>query len=135
MIKLKLEKNYRNQPTLKLSIKDEDLESHRMIKRALLESKKITKGEYNYNIPIRFFEPIFKNTNKCELDIDSKSISSFLEFSDDYDEKYYYISEANSTYMKKWRQEGCPYIYRISIDLENKILHKDIIFKKINFLE
>ena len=133
MIKILLDKNTRNQPVLKLKIKDEDIELHKMIKRALIESKQIN-GEYNYNVPIRFFEVIFKNTPKSELEIDESSILSYLEFSDDYDENYYYILDVNARYMKKWREEGCPNIYKIRIDLDNKILYKDVVFKKLKVL-
>ena len=133
MIKIKLERNTRNQPIFKLRITDEDIELHKLIKRALIESKQIN-GEYNYNVPIRFFEVIFKNTPQNQLEIDESSILSYLEFSDDYDENYYYILDVNARYMKKWRDEGCPSIYKISIDLENKSLYKEIVFKKLKVL-
>ena len=32
--------------------------------------------------------------------------------------------------MKKWREEGCPNIYKIEIDKEKCILKKEIAFKK-----
>ena len=64
MVKIKLEKNQKDEPVFKLNIKEEEIDNYRFLKRALLEGKAI-KGRYNYEVPIRFFEPIFKNL-KCE---------------------------------------------------------------------
>ncbi len=114
MVKIKLEKNQKNEPVFKLNIKEEEIDNYRFLKRALLEGKAI-RGRYNYEVPIRFFEPIFK----------------YFEFSDEYDERYYYKTEVNAKYMKKWREEGCPNIYKIEIDKEKCILKKEIAFKKI----
>ena len=33
--------------------------------------------------------------------------------------------------MKKWREEGCPNIYKIEIDKEKYTLTKEMAFKKI----
>lgn len=128
MIKVKLEKNKKKQIVFKLKIKSID-ENNLLFKRAIMEGKKI-KGIYNYEIPLRFFVPIFKNVNKEELVLDMNSILSYLEFSDFYDENYYNETEANINYMKKWREEGCPNIYRVTIDKENYSIKKDVIFKK-----
>ncbi|GAA0078204.1 hypothetical protein UT300005_25820 [Clostridium sp. CTA-5] len=128
MIKVKLEKNKKKQIVFKLKIKSID-ENNLLFKRAIMEGKKI-KGIYNYEIPLRFFVPIFKNINKEELVLDINSILSYLEFSDFYDENYYNETEANINYMKKWREEGCPNIYRVTIDKENYSIKKDVIFKK-----
>ena len=130
MIKIKLEKNKKDEPIFKLNIKDEEIDKYRFLKRALLEGKSI-KGRYNYEIPIRFFEPIFRHLKSTEIKFDKKSIFQYFEFSDEYDEKYYYRTEVNAKYMKKWREEGCPNIYKIVIDRESYILTKEMAFKKI----
>ena len=57
---------------------------------------------------------------------------SFLEFSDDFDEKYFYIFQVNARYMKKWREERCPNIFKIEIDKETLEIKKEVIFKKID---
>ena len=56
------------------------------------------------------------NIDKENIKLDRYSKLSFLEFSDDFDEKYFYILEANAKYMKKWREEGCPNIFKIEIN-------------------
>ena len=77
---------------------------------------------------------LFKtNENKKEnLKIDRYSKNTFYEFSDRYDEKYYYSFEINAKYMKKWRQEECPDIFKVEIDSETLELKKEVIFKKID---
>ena len=57
MIAIKLEKNKRNEPILKLRVTEEDLKDKSFLKRALMEGRSL-KGEYNYKVPIRFFLPI-----------------------------------------------------------------------------
>ena len=131
MVKFKIDKNKKNEPLFKLEIKDEDIAKYRFIKRAIMESKKI-KGRYNYQVPIRFFEVILKNIPNDDIEIDKNSILESFEFSDDYDENYYYILEVNPKYMKYWRSEGCPNIYKISIDYNLKELKKQLTFKKIS---
>lgn len=131
MIKIKLESNKRNEPLFKIQIKEKDFEKHKFIKRALMEAKSI-KGRYNYLVPLRFFEPIINNISLNDFEIDKKSILFYLEFSDDYDEKYYYKTKADALYMKKWREEGCPNIFKINIDLESKKITKEIAFQKLN---
>ena len=34
--------------------------------------------------------------------------------------------------LKKWREEGCPNIFKINIDLESKKITKEIAFQKLN---
>lgn len=131
MIRIKLEKNKKDEPIFKLYIKDEELDNYRFLKRALLESKKI-KGRYNYQVPLRFFEPIFRNISSEEIKIDRYSLDYYLEFSDQYDEKYYYKIDANALFMKKWRLEGCPNIYKVILNKEDGTLTKEIAFERIN---
>lgn len=128
MIKIKLEKNKREELIFKLSLKDEDIKTNNILKRVIFESKKV-KGEYNYKVPMRFFEIILKTIKEKEVDKDS--IMSFLEFSDAYDDKYYYKTEANASYMKKWREEGCPNIYKVEIDKDTLKINKKLAFKRI----
>ena len=89
MARIKIEKNKKNEPIFKLKLKDCEIEKYRLLKRALMESKKI-KGHYNYMVPIRYFEVVFKNIKKEDMQIDKRSLNSYLEYSDDYDDVYYY---------------------------------------------
>lgn len=129
MIKIKLEKSRSGKILFKLKIKE--LESNIFLKRAIMESKKLEKASiYNYEVPLRFFFPIYKNYDKEKINIDKYSLTSYLEFSDEFDEIYYNELEATPKYMRKWREEGCPNIYRITINKETKEITKEIAFKK-----
>lgn len=131
MIKLKIECNKQGNLNLKMALKEELFKDNLIIKRVILESKG-TKGRFNYSIPMKFFIPMFNNLGKQYINIDSKSIVSFLEFSDEYDGEFYYSGEANAKYMRKWRDLKCPDIYRITIDLTSMTLNKELAFKKIS---
>lgn len=128
MIRAKLEKSKNGKIIFKLKIDDKD-KGNVLLKRALIEAK-VIKGRYQYEVPLRFFVPICKNINKERLQLDKKSILSYLEFSDCYDENYYTDIEATPKYMKKWREEGCPNIYRITIDEDDYEIKKEVVFKK-----
>ena len=128
MIIIKLEKNKRNQIIFKVKF-TEDEENKVFLKRAIMESKKI-KGNFDYQIPLRFFIPIVKNLNKEEIVLDKESLLCYLEFSDMYDQNYYNETQATPSYMKKWREEGCPEIYKVKINNENYNIEKEVIFKK-----
>ena len=130
MIKIKLEKNKREEPILKLGVTEKELENFRILKRPLMDSKKI-KGTYNYEVPLRYFIPIFNNLPKDKVKVDKKSILSYLEFSDDFDEKYYYTLVANAKYMKLWRSENCPDIYKVSLNIDDLTIEKEVVFKKV----
>ena len=80
---------------------------------------------------MRFFQIVLKIIPKDDLKIDKRSIDFYFEFSDDYEEKYYYITEVNAVYMKKWREEGCPEIFKINIDKDKKNLTKEVTFKRV----
>lgn len=130
MIKIKLEINKNRKIIFKVKVDEKD-KVNLFFKRAIMEGKPLKKGaRYNYEIPLRFFMPICSNLNKNELIIDKKSILSYLEFSDSYDENYYTEVTADARYMKKWREEGCPDIYKITINPENLQIKKEIAFKK-----
>lgn len=130
MIKIKLEKNKSGKIIFKLKIDDKDKDNV-LFKRALLESKSLKeKARYDYEVPLRFFIPICNNVEKENLKLDKKSILSYLEFSDYYDQNYYTDTEATAKYMKKWREEGCPDIYRITINEETYEIKKEVAFKK-----
>ncbi|MBM6861363.1 hypothetical protein H9X78_12965 [Clostridium saudiense] len=131
MIKVKIDKNKRGEPIFKLGYKELDEKEIRFLKRALMEGKEI-KGMFKYEIPLRFFIPIFNNFDKDNIKIDRYSKVEYLEFSDFYDERYFYSFEVTPKYMKKWREEGCPNIFKIQIDTEAKEIKKEIIFKKIS---
>jgi hypothetical protein len=130
MIKIKLEKNKSGKIIFKLKIDDKDKDNV-LFKRALMESKSLKeKARYSYEVPLRFFIPICNNVEKENLKLDKKSILSYLEFSDYYDQNYYTDTEATAKYMKKWREEGCPDIYKISIDEESYEITKEVVFKR-----
>ena len=130
MIKVKIEKNRLNEPIFKLGFKKLNDKEERFLKRALIEGKEIS-GTYKYEIPLKYFVPIMNNIDKENIKLDRYSKLSFLEFSDDFDEKYFYILEANAKYMKKWREEGCPNIFKIETNKDTLEIKKEIIFKKI----
>lgn len=130
MIKIKLSKDNKGKIVFKLKIAEED-KKNILFKRAIMESKIIKgKARYDYEVPLRFFVPIFKNIDRQRFILDKKSVLSYLEFSDYYDENYYAEIQPTAKYMKKWREEGCPNIYRITIDQETYEIKKEIAFKK-----
>lgn len=130
MIKIKLEFSKNKKIIFKVKI-DENEKGKVLFKRALMEGKEIKKNRlYNYEIPLRYFMPICSNIKKEELILDKKSILSYLEFSDYYDEKYYTEVSATPQYMKKWREEGCPDIYKVTIDKDTYEVKKEIAFRK-----
>ena len=131
MIKIKIDKNRSNEPIFKLGFKELDEKESRFLKRALIDGKEI-KGTYKYEIPLKYFIPIIKNLDKKNIKIDRYSKLAYLEFSDDFDEKYFYIFQVNARYMKKWREERCPNIFKIEIDKETLEIKKEVIFKKID---
>ena len=131
MIKIKIDKNKRGEPIFKLGYKELEEKEVRILKRAIMEGKEL-KGMFKYEIPLRFFTPIFNNFDKENIKIDRYSKVEYLEFSDFYDERYFYSFEITPKYMKKWREEGCPNIFKIQIDVETKEVKKEIIFKKIS---
>ncbi|WP_315077979.1 hypothetical protein [uncultured Clostridium sp.] len=128
MIIIKLEKNKKRQIIFKIKFTDGE-ENKLFFKRAIIEGKKI-KGDFDYQVPLRFFIPIVKNINKKDILLDKDSLLSYLEFSDIYDENYYNEIQATPNYMKKWREECCPEIYKVTIDKENCNIEKEIIFNK-----
>lgn len=131
MIRIKIDKNKKGEPNFKLQFKKIDEREERFLKRALMEGREI-KGSFKYEIPLRFFMPIIRNIKKENLKVDRYSKNTFYEFSDRYDEKYYYSFEINAKYMKKWRQEECPDIFKVEIDSETLELKKEVVFKKID---
>lgn len=131
MIKIKIQKNKSQDPIFKIKIKDEEIEKYIFLKRALIEGKKI-KGNFNYEIPLRFLFPILNNLNKEEISIDKHSELEFLEFYDDFEEKYYASFLATPKFMRLWRKENCPNIFKIKIDKQTLNITKEIAFKKIN---
>lgn len=130
MIKVKLEINKKRKIVFKVKL-DEKNRGSIFFRRAIMEGKQLKKGaRYDYEIPLRFFIPICSNIDKNEMVIDKNSILSYLEFSDYYDENYYTEVTADARYMKKWREEGCPDIYKITIDPETFHVNKEVAFRK-----
>lgn len=130
MIKIKVEEGKNNVPLFKLSLKEEDLEKYKFLKRPLIEGKRI-KGDYEYLIPIRYLFPIVNNIKNKDKTIDKETID-FLEFWDDFEEKEFTSTIATAKFMKLWRKENCPNIFKIHINRENLLVEKEIVFKKIN---
>lgn len=131
MIRVKIDKNKKGEPIFKLGYKSLDKKEGTFLRRALMEGKEIS-GMFKYEIPLRFFIPILNNLDKENIKIDRYSKLEYIEFSDYYDEKYFYTFDITPKYMKKWREEGCPNIFKIQIDKETLDIKKEIIFKKIN---
>lgn len=131
MIKIKIQKGKSDNLSFKINIKDNDLNKYKFLKRALMEGKQI-KGNFNYEIPLRFLVPIVNNIDKENLSIDRFSKLEFLEFYDEFEEKYYSSLTATPKFMKLWRQEKCPYIFKIKIDPNTLELTKEVAFKKVN---
>ncbi|MDU5106372.1 MULTISPECIES: hypothetical protein [unclassified Clostridium] len=131
MIKIKLQKEKNDNITFKINIKDNELNKYKFLKRALMEGKAI-KGNFNYEIPLRFLVPIVNNIGRENLAIDRYSKLEFLEFYDEFEEKYYSSLTATPKFMKLWRQEKCPNIFKIKIDPKTLELTKEVAFKKVN---
>lgn len=111
---------------------DEEHRNNIIIKRSLFESKIVkTNKKFPYVIPMKFLLPIIRNFNKDKIEFSNGSLYEFLEFSDDYDEKFYYTYKASSNYMKKWREEGCPKIYKVYINKKDLKVTKNIVFERI----
>ncbi|NFT08866.1 hypothetical protein FDF26_17805 [Clostridium botulinum] len=128
MVVVKLEKNKKRQIIFKIRFTDGE-ENKLFFKRAIIEGKKI-KGDFDYQVPLRFFIPIVKNINKKDILLDKDSLLYYLEFSDMYDQNYYNETQATPNYMKKWREEGCPEIYKVTLDKDNCNIEKEVIFNK-----
>lgn len=131
MIKIKIQNEKNDRLIFKIKIKDDELNKYKFLKRALMEGKSI-KGNFNYEIPLRFLVPIVNNIDKENISIDRYSKLEFLEFYDYFEEKYYSSLTATPKFMKLWRQEKCPNIFKIKIDPETLEITKEIAFKKVN---
>ncbi len=129
MIYIFLENDKKGNIIFKAKI-DEELKENKIIKRILMESK-FLKKESLYNIPVKFLLPLLNNFPKEYLNISESSLNTFLEFSDEYDENFYYIHKANSKYMNKWIENGCPKIYKTIIDKESLSISKSVAFERI----
>lgn len=131
MIRIKIDKNKTGEPIFKININEDEKQKYLFLKRALIEGKAI-KGRYNYELPMKYFLPIFNNLDKSNIKFDSNNVNSYLEFSDYIDEKYFYSIVATPKFMRIWRNESCPNIYKININTEELSVDKNIAFKKIN---
>ena len=132
MIKIKLQKDKSKELIFKLKITEKELEANNNIRRAIMDSKKI-KGLYNYEVPLRYFIPII-NTLRNNFCIDKNSELEYLEFFDEYDEVHYYSIKATANFMRKWRKENCPTIFKVNIDRDTLKIRKEIAFKKNKIL-
>lgn len=127
MVRIKLQLDKKNNVKFKLKISNEDAQNV-FLKRALLEGRELKSDRFfNYEIPIRFLKPVITVLSKENIVLDKRSIVSFIQFSDIYDERYYYDSSINPKFLKLWRENNCPDIYKIEInkdtlDIESKII-------------
>jgi len=127
---IKIEKNKRGNIIFKLNVAQE-YEKIAFVKRIILDSKYIKNDKiYKYRVPVKYLIPIVNNYKYSEIKFDENSLNTYLEFSDCFDDKYYYETEFTPKYMKKWRKEGCPNIYKITIDKKMKTIKKDLVFRK-----
>lgn len=126
-MKLKVNKNKRGLLFLELYIKEEEKDT--FIKRLILEGKK--KDKNKYLLPLKYLYPLFKNSKNSDVELEMSSIKEFLEFSDEYEENYYYKEKADAIYMRLWRENNCPYIYKYTLDLSNNQISKQICFQKL----
>lgn len=129
MIRLKIEKDKKQNVILKAAIKKEAF-NNQIIKRLVIEGRELKTGQFNYQLPIRYLLPVVNNLDKKLVKIDKRSINSFMEFSDEYDKNYYCTTEVDFKYMKKWRDVGCPKIYKIDIDYEDIEVVKTLAFER-----
>lgn len=127
---MKLEKSKKGEPLFKIGIKEENIIKYKVLKRSLMEGEKIT-GRYNYNVPLRFFVPVFNNIPKQEIRLDRTSKLEYFEYWDEFEEKYYSSIDITPKFMKNWRKEKCPEIFKISINKETLELKKEVAFKRI----
>lgn len=131
MMKFKIESTANGELKFRANI-SEDMKDNIIIKRALFESKIIKSNpKYPYLIPIKYFFPITRNLKSENLKFDEESIDIFFEFSDEYEERFFYAAKATARYLKKWREEGCPKIYKIKIDKESGEIKKDFSFERL----
>lgn len=126
-MKLKVEKNKRGNLFLELTVEEEEKDT--FVTRVILEGKKISDNRYF--IPLKYLYPLFKNIRSGKVILDPSSILEFLEFSDDYEENYYYKEKADASYMKLWRENSCPVIYKYTIDYVDNNVNKQICFQKV----
>lgn len=131
MIKIKLDKFKNNNMNFRMDV-SEEFKENVIIKRCLLEARvNNSVKQYKYLVPMKYLLPVINNFSSEQLKFDKRSLLEFLEFSDEYDENYYYIYKANATYMKKWREEGCPPIYKVIIDVDSKEFKKEVVFERL----
>lgn len=130
MIRIRLDKNYLGEPVFKLGIDKRD-EENKLLKRAIIESKK-NKGIYNHIVPMKYFLPIFNNLKKEEIKLDTRSYTLYFEYADELEERFFYSTQINPKYMRGWRKESCPNIFKIEIDKDSMKISKKIAFRKIN---
>lgn len=114
-----------------MNIKDLYIEETCFLKRLIIQCKRI-EGEYNYEVPLRYFVPIINNIDKDILKFDEYSELEFLEFFDEYDDRHYASLVATPKFMKIWRREKCPNIFKVKVDLSTFTITKEVAFRKIN---
>ena len=131
MLEIKIESDNKGALKFRANV-DEKLKDNMIIKRAMFESRTIKSNKkYPYIIPMKFFVPLIRNISNEFIKLDSESVVSFLEFSDEYEEEIYYNEKATAVYMKKWRDEGCPEIFKIIVDRESLDVSKEVVFRRL----
>lgn len=131
MMRFKIESTENGDLKFRANISD-DMKENIIIRRALFESRVLKSNKkYPYLIPIKYFFPIIRNLKNNNFEFDKESIETFFEFSDEYEENFFYAAKATAKYMKKWREQGCPKIYKIKINKENGEIKKDFSFERL----
>ena len=131
MINICLYEDKRGNILFKASIHDEH-KDNLIIKRTLFESRIVKNNKkYPYIIPMKFLLPILNNFNKEYIRFSEDSLSEFLEFADEYEEKFYYTYKATSNYMRNWIEEGCPKIYKVRINMHEISISKEVAFERL----
>ena len=131
MLEIKIDSDNKGALKFRANV-DEKLKDNIIIKRAIFESRTIKSNKkYPYIIPMKFFIPLIRNISNEFIKLDSESVVSFLEFSDEYEEEIYYNEKATAIYMKKWRDEGCPEIFKIIVDRESLDISKEVVFRRL----
>ena len=66
MIKIRIDKNNLGEPIFKIKVNEDKIKENRLLYRGILGGKKIS-GLYNFQIPMKYFVPIYNNLNKDNL--------------------------------------------------------------------
>ena len=113
MIKIKIEEKRNLNFIFKVAITNDDISNDRILKRLLMEGKKI-RGEYTYEIPLRFLLPILNNYNKDNIEIDNINNLIRIELCGqglwDYESLNFYYNDGKIKSINLYTSEKSYYI-------------------------